>query len=241
VPQMSLKDRLSSSNRIAIITLGSILLAFYAAVIADYYARPPSPGRSREVEIARTEWLTSGTVRNHVLSLDSPDGTRETILFDDGHQTRIVDIDVYGNTIADETYPLDLTEARRISAYYRNPGRITLVGHDGSLFEADIDRRSGEVVRRLLVPDVDGFLADGSLVVLERAGGLYGRDVGEAAPGDSGGVTASGSDTLIVSGRILDYAMDVAGDSVWIAAVVGASGSRYEQHGARRLPQKTRQ
>lgn len=208
-------DRTSRINMAAAAT-AVFLLGVFATSVGNYFARPPSTGMSRELELAELSWEYGTTLPPQVVTVPTPDGTAATIIAADTSATELLRIDERGAVLDRAKIDLDLSRSRNLAAYHSGSESVVLFSGRDELVRTDIDIPSRSFSRTVVVPEMTGFDGTGRFLAVLKEDQLLLVD-GER---DDGPVT-------VHDGPVLDYAIGADTGRIAVATITGSRGSRF--------------
>lgn len=170
------KSEIARSNRLVVALISTALLVLYIFSIGDYFTRAPSDLMSRGVKVGVTELTSSRNNKAHLLTIVSPENDSILLAAADGKVTRLIEINYLGEVQNDIEINLDLSEASQISGFVGDNGKLCLFARHTTLDSYIIDIGEKAWHRDLLMDDAESFRSNGSLLIVEKPGGLYGYD-----------------------------------------------------------------
>jgi hypothetical protein len=191
----------------------AILAGLYLYTMATFLARPPSSGFSREVAIATVDYGFISNNRTPVVTFPNGDDTLTSVAID-GHVTTFITFDARGTVLDVFSINLDIYKAGQMDAYRSDANSVVLYYVENDLYKVTVDLETHGHSRTLVERDVMSFVSSDSILVLEKADGLYGVDSSSGIPS-----------TSLVSGTILDYAATIEEEICFVLAGTSNDGT----------------
>ncbi len=162
---------LKESNIPILMGITLVLACLFAFTLAKFLATPPSEGISREVELASVVYGDSKIVKSHLYALQDDDKQVTTIAVD-GHNLRVLTVDIKGKVSRDASYTLDLYKSKQVLPILANDGLV--VYHiENHLYKSVIDYGSGQVTTEKISEDIKSLRGDAKTLIVEKSDGLY--------------------------------------------------------------------
>ncbi|MDX9959604.1 MAG: hypothetical protein RBT68_14280 [Spirochaetia bacterium] len=187
-----------------IFLVAAVLGGLYLYTMASYLAAPPSEGFSREVSVATVDYGFISNNQTPVVTFANGDDTLTSVAMD-GHGTTFVTFDARGTVLDRFSINLDIYKASQMDAYRYDLDSVIVYYVENDLYKVIVDLETHGYSRSLVETDVRSFEASGSLLILEKADGLYGIDAGSKA-----------ASTPLVSGTILDYSATIEDEGCYV-------------------------
>jgi hypothetical protein len=208
---------LAGSNRTIVAAVAVALVALHVYTVGHYFARPPAPGMSREVELGRAELDRSVTLRRRVLTLRAPDGRSATVVSADGPSTLLLEIDGRGTVLSRTSLELDLSESRDLAGRRLADGRIVVYQLAESLARIDIDASRGSYRREVVVAEARSFVHAEPFLVVETPDALLAMNA-----------SARGEPVTVTEAPLRGYDCDASPGGLTVVTVVDEPVDRFD-------------
>ncbi|MDC7235920.1 MAG: hypothetical protein PQJ58_22040 [Spirochaetales bacterium] len=160
-------------DRIIAAGLVCVLLLLYGYSLTRSLVSPPSAYMSREIPLAQAEYGFSKTVNSHVRTAVLPSGSSQYILCVDGSRVLVLETDVQGKILREQSFDLDLSRASLMQISTASSQGLGVFFRTDALYRADLSMTTGEIKLQNLTDKARYFDSDGESLVYGNRDGLF--------------------------------------------------------------------
>ncbi len=204
-------------HRISVLVISIILLAIFAYSLASFYTSAPSPGFSREVELAELSPATIYSYDRPTAVVSSSDGKSATIIVGENEGLLLIRTDETGTILSRNNLDVNINSSPHVTGYLDKNGDLVILHGNRTLERVLINPETLEYTEESIATDIRSFEGTGPRIAYTKADGLYlWSDIERKHVGP------------LVSGTVSRVSTDEDDESTLVAAVVSRGVDNYD-------------